>query len=265
MVMHEPEFFDDPSLKQAVRQAWGSERAPEALRRRLSELLADERGGMRIAARPAARYPRWWQGRFNPLYGLAAAAIVLLGFGISYHYFSPPSSNPVGPQFVASGSSLPVTLADNLVSRHDTCCRADDHHGIPSDDFRQIARELERQLNIRVLASPLDPSWTFHGASVCPVGAVNSGHLVFARDKQFVSLFSLPASVLNNAHLKPVSEMDQNHPIAAFETGNGVYCVVGSSADGSLTLQQVQFLRDKVQPSLAANEDDSQGAVAQSR
>jgi len=211
---------------------------------------------MRMTGQPQAQARRLWLGRLNPLHGLAAAAIVLLGFGVSYHYFSKPS-NPSNP-------AIPVTLASDLISRHDSCCSLPDHHGIKDDDFDQIAKEMGVHLGIPVMAAKLDGTWTFHGASYCPVGDLKSGHisahLVFARDKQFVSLFSLPASVLNNVHIQSTSEMEQNHPLAAFQTSHGFYCVVGSSPDGSLTIEQVRVLRDQVQPKIAAADEDQPDA-----
>lgn len=247
-----PDSFNDPALKAAVRQAWGAERCPEALRQRITGLIQAERGGMRLAGGPAtreviaSRESRWWLGS-RTLSGLAAAAIVILGFGVSYKYFTRISPN----QTVAT-TPLPATLASNLVSRHDSCCSAPDHHAIGGDDFQQIASEIEKRLGIPVMARALDKSWSFHGASICPVGDTKSAHLVFARDRQFISLFSLPASVDPAARNQTFNESDQNHPIAGFETSHGFYCVVGSSADGSLTLQAVQDLRDRVRPVVIA-------------
>src|SRR2546421_10588722 len=79
--------FDDPVLKDAVRRAWGTETAPAALRERIAAMgigaakmpaaavmptaAANRRGWVRILRHP------------NSIYGLAAAAMVLIGFAIA--------------------------------------------------------------------------------------------------------------------------------------------------------------------------------------
>jgi len=86
---------------------------------------------------------------------------------------------------------------NDLVARHDYCSGEPDHHGIASDDFDEIRRELREALGFPVLSGSM-PGWDFHGASICLIGKTKSGHLLFARkDRQFISLFSLPPQVVD--------------------------------------------------------------------
>lgn len=238
--------FDDPGLKAAIGRAWGSETAPPQLRARL--LTAASSG----AARSAPVMPLIWRLRV-PLYGLAAAAVVVVAVMLVFH---PGSSRPSNSNPVASSLVMPASLADDLVARHDICCGENDHHGIASDDFAQIRRELREQLGFPVLSASI-PGWNFHGASVCLVGKTKSGHLVFARkDGQFVSLFSLPPQLLEAQPTSAdYSEMAQKHPLAGFQTPGGLYFVVGSSPDGSLTLDEVRSMRERLRLDVAEADD----------
>src|SRR5207248_2028597 len=81
-------------------------------------------------------------------------------------------------------ASIPPVLARDLVQKHDECCAQPDHHmpGLPRDDFAAIARALTTRLKFPVLSAAPEPAgWTFKGASVCPVGPLESAHLVFKR------------------------------------------------------------------------------------
>jgi hypothetical protein len=229
--------FDDPSLKTAVRKVWCAEQCPVALR---AKILAAKLGAV-----PSAGHIFW--GRSRAFYGLAAAAVVLVAMGITV-YFVFASANPI-----------PSALADALVVRHNGCCAAPDHHmpGLPQHDFAAIGRGLQRNLGFAILSAPLPGQWDFRGAAICPVGGVKSGHLVFehveGQRKQFVSIFSLPRSAAQNAMpTGPCAEMAKGEAIAGLVMPGGIYCLVGSSNDKSLTLTEVESLRDQLQGKILA-------------
>jgi hypothetical protein len=238
----EPDSFDDPGLKAAIRRAWGAEQCPLSLRDRVMTLCKESFGATASPARIG------WRGR--RLYGLAAAAMVLIAVGVVFHF---RAGAPQTHQTVVA--ALPAYLADELVARHDGCCAAKDHHmqGLSRDDFPTIQKQLRQQLGFPILAAKLPGTWDFHGAFICPVGSTKSGHLVFDQNgNNFVSIFSLPHEFASSAYLTgDCSQTENHHPIAAFATNDGFYCVVGSSKDGSLTLDQIRSLRDQLRPALA--------------
>jgi len=245
--MSEPQGdnFDDPGLKAAVGRAWGAERCPPALRER----LIAECGGppsMKIGD----EQPKL--GRRLIFYGWMAAALMLIAVGLVF-YLHPPAPNDRGLPPVAL--TLPASVADELIARHDECCKAEDHHmpGLSRDDFPTIARELRQRLGFPILAARLPGTWEFRGASICPVGETKSGHLVFDRgNNEFVSIFSLPRQFLSAIPSgKEFSEVELRHPIAGFATGEGFYCIVGSSKTESLSLEQVRSFRDQLRSDIA--------------
>jgi hypothetical protein len=254
----EAENFSDPALKSAVQKAWSGERAPEALRQR----IAGATSGSSIEAPQVG----FWRGRL-PLYGLAAAALVLLCVGLVFRASRSGRDRSTPTPAVA----LNDTLAAELVARHDACCKAEDHHmpGLPQGDFAAIAAAIRQRLGYPILSVALPDGWQFHGAAICPVGNTDSGHLLFQRDgNQFVSIFSLPASFA--AQLPASSEFDRassDHPMAGFATAHGFYCVLGSSPDGSVTIDQVRALRDRLRTdvAIASAPDFSRITVAASR
>lgn len=245
--------FDDPGLKAAIGRVWGRENAPAELRARVT---ASATGG---PAGALATAPWGWRFRV-PLYGLAAAAIVVVAVLL---VFRPGRPRPSSPDTLATSLIVPASLANDLVIRHDICCGDGDHHGIASDDFDQIRRELHERLGFPVLSASI-PGWDFHGGSVCLVGKTKSGHLVFARkDHQFVSLFSLPPQVLEcRRGSSDWAEMAENHPLAGFQTPAGLYFVVGSSPDGSLTLDEVRSVRDHLRPDVAEADEGAHLSLA---
>jgi hypothetical protein len=189
------------------------------------------------------------------LVGVAWAAILLIAVALVLRFYRTAGRNDT------TVGALPAALADELVERHDGCCAAPDHHmpGISRDNYNDIRKELRQKLGFPILSADLTEGWQFHGASVCPVGKTSSGHLVYQRGKEFVSLFSLPHSfvqgVINNGDCSQIAEQ---HPIAGFVTANGFYCIVGSSSDGSLTLDQVRAFRNELRGDVARADDPSE-------
>ena len=264
--------FDDPGLMAAVRRAWGSEQAPQALRARVLALRSTGTEGRALAPavigtiRPDTIRPSWWQ-RPGLRYGLAAAAMVLLGFGIAYRLDDTPFGRdriPLGPggTEVTFASTVPPAVAQGLLESHDRCAKYPDHNVYPDlsrDDFVAVRQRLERRLGFPVLAGDVEQAlgrggWRFKGAAVCNVWNLEAAHLVFVRDRQAISIFSLPPSSCRHTSGEPRECEDPNpdHPVAVFVWSDGVHCVVGSSTDRSLSVDQVRAVLKHLSPTLPA-------------
>jgi hypothetical protein len=221
--------FEDAALKDAIRRAWKDETAPPELIQRIRNASA--------VNRPAI-------GRRILRFSLAAAAMILIGLAVIGY-----RTRGVPPSPVSLATSLPAPLASDLVERHDECCSHPDHHmpGLPRSDFAAIAQVLEARLGWPVLAKPLGGDWTFYGASICPVGSHDSAHLVFKRGAEDVSIFSLPVTMIadgkNNA---TYDQIHWGHPIASFISNGGLFCIVCSSPNGSLTLDNAKAMRNQL-------------------
>lgn len=243
------EPFDDPGLKAAVYRAWGAERCPEALRRRVAALAGESRPSPRLTI------------RLRPLFGLAAAAMVLVAAGLSWRQWHATPMIPVSQPVSAPLAVLPASLSSALVFRHDFCSRSPDHQaqGLTQDDPVELSREMRRQLNFPVLTARLGEGWHFRGASFCPVGNQTSAHLLYWRQgppAATVSVFSLPPDVWPGSHCPDCAELDRNHPVAGFATADGVYCVVGS-ARPAVTLDEVRRLLQQLRGTLADDGNDA--------
>jgi hypothetical protein len=280
----EGDTFDDPRLKAAVRRAWGSDHAPDGLRERSAAMSASAGAGTGLAEasaplrlvpsapvdrRTLAPARRRWKERFSaPVarYALAAAAMVVVGFGLAYQLDRPGRQIRPGVNALAS---LPVSVTQGMVDRHEKCLTYADHHGfsdIPRGDFDGIGRRMHDELGFRVLSAPLPQTgpatgpataattgagsdsagpdqWEFAGAAVCPVDSYKCSHLIYRRKGRnvAVSVFSLPRhSCANIAGEWECEYHDPRHPMAGVIVDGGVYCVIGSSVDGSLTLAEVR-------------------------
>jgi hypothetical protein len=261
MTSTDPNSFSDPALKDAVRRVWGAQVAPRNLRDRVEAM------GIGAATAPAAdltpslspQRRGWFRGLRHPrtLYSLAAAVALLIGFSVAYQLDQrSPDPFAIAPQPANLGSRgvLPASVARDLIDVHARCTAAASHDSfrdVPRDDFPSLRRRLERTLGFPVLAAPLDDGegrWSFKGASLCPVDRVAASHLVFVRDRQAVSIFSLPRAAFPQARGDELLEdPNPDHPLAVFIRGDGVHCVVGSSADRSLSPQQLHAICDHLQ------------------
>jgi hypothetical protein len=236
----EPLEFHDPALRQALKRAVGGEMAPLPLASRIQSALANEADpAPRRTARPR---PRIWS--------LAAAACLCL-FSVSLMGMQVWKTFTPREQLAIKSLDVPTELAQNLVARHDTCGSQPDHHflaGVAHDDLSAIRKSLARSLDQRVLVTKLPNGWVFRGANLCPVGQDRAAHLIFTRGNQTLSLFSLPnADYPTSSNDTPYESMAAGHPIAGFTHGNGFYCLVGSSPDGMLTLNELKSLRDQLE------------------
>ena len=268
--------FDDPGLKAAVRRAWADEHAPESLRARVMALRSAAINLAGASAEPPAVIgtirlgtirPAWWQ-RPALRYGFAAAAMVLLGFGIAYTLDDTPFGRDrigVGPggTEVTFASTVPPPIAQGLVESHDRCSKYADHNVYPElsrDDFAAVRQRLERRLGFPVLAGSVEEAlgrsgWRFKGAAVCKVGGLETAHLVFVRDGQAISIFSLPPRTCRESdggQPRECEDPNPDHPVAVFVWSDGAHCVVGSSTDRSLSVDQVRAVLEHLRPTLPA-------------
>jgi hypothetical protein len=235
----ESHVFEDDKLKDAIRRAWKDDVAPPELIERVRSASASSppQSAMSI-------------GRRVRQFALAAAAVVLIGMAIVGY-----RTRGVVPISRVASARLPEPLAADLVERHDECCSHEDHHmpGIPRDNYAAITSVLGARLGWPVLAASLGEGWDFKGASICPVGSQDSAHLVFKRGKDDVSIFSLPVSVIPAGDKNTSFDQTQNaHPITSFVARGGLFCIVCSSPDGSMTLDSAKALRTELRGQLQA-------------
>jgi hypothetical protein len=186
------------------------------------------------------------------LWPLAIAAMTALVIGIKFTVFATTHS-PAAPVLAALPPlpALPVSLQADLVKTHEHCCHMANHHYLkaPKDDDAAIAQAMRQRLSQAVLvARPTDGGWDFRGAAICPVGTAPAGHLVFAKNDNVVSVFSLPmATAPNAANSEQFETMIDGHPIAAFTKDGGLFCLVGSGPTGSITLKELTAMRDRME------------------
>ena len=258
--------FEDPALKAAVHRVWGRERAPAEVSRRIAGIVSNK--SIKLASpeesaadpSPAIRpvEPVAWQTNWP---GLAAAAAIMLALGTVVYVLSRGDS---GPQQRLAAAPLPATVVNALVATHDACAGLHDHHHMkeaPRGDYAAIAGQLASRLGHPVLAAPIGgDAWTFRGAAVCPVGSTPAAHLVFAHERpdEHISIFSMPQSAATGTLVRPTMSWRcgavgpcyestvAGHPVVGF-TGNGAfYCLVGSSERGSLTVDELRSICDRL-------------------
>jgi hypothetical protein len=247
MTQSDQQQFDDPAFKAAVRRALdGGERAPSALRQRITELMvagAGQEASSDRSPRPARTGSWGWLGP-RPVMTLVAACVALVAVGVMFYQvktnFFPSNSTAkiVKPE-------LPQTFAMEMIETHTNCAKLPDHHLVAGDDFAKLRETLAAQVKVPVAALELK-GWTFKGAGVCQVGSISAAHLMYCNAHgQTVSVFSLPADAVYAAPEGMMySMMTDGHPLSGFKQGKGLYCVVGPAGPDSISLTEVDHLRD---------------------
>lgn len=236
---HDKPQFDDPALQSAVKRALGNETAPRQLRERVERALAGER------ARPVRL--------LRPLAGVAAAAVLFIGFSVAYHMLWASREKPVAQWFAAA-----------MVVSHDQCSALPDHHLIAPDapnDLGAVRERLKSQLNHALLVTSLGDGWTFAGAGVCNIGSAPAAHMLFKRGDQTISIFSIPVANLAYSESVPdgtsYSQIEQSHPVSGFIQNGAVHCLVGSSG---LSLREITRLREAVRGQVSWRPDFASAA-----
>jgi hypothetical protein len=265
--LEHPEF-DDPTLRRAVRRAWAAERAPAALRARIQRVVEQSAVAGNGEHYPGSASSNGHAARITASRNIAgwhryaAAAMILLCIGViayqvnSFFGFIRPSA----PSFTAA-SMLPPATVSALIAKHDFCAGLEDHHTltVARDNFRQIGHVLGRELNCEVLSADLsEEGWHFNGASACWVGDTRAAHLVFTRDGQSLSLYTLPVSPCGGAFPGNAAEiLSAKHLVAAFQKDGALHAIVATGPDGEIQMEQIAALRNRLKQSLDSPMTDS--------
>ena len=250
------EQFDDPGLRAAVRRAVGDESAPASLRARVSGLIAAQASDVADAPRAPQAAPRRRLVINSGVWRLtAAAACVLLALGyVAYQVrmqFFPPSPYQAYPDG-ATHPVIPASIVLDVLRRHDACAKLADHHLIPGDKPELLKETLTQSAGVTASAISLDAGWQFRGAGVCDVGASKAAHLLFVRGDDSVSIFSMPATAeCGGGAPGCYRDTVEKHPVAGFQRGSALYCIVGSDPNGEFTATELNTIVDKVQASVA--------------
>ena len=231
--------FDDPHLKDAVRRCWACDCAPKALQNQVAKMLAESTDWGKSSHRPMGKLS--WV-----IWPVALAASVVLAVGIARRVGNHPA-------IIDLPAALPVSLETELIQRHDYCSKLPNHQHlkVPKDDDNAIARAMQGRLNNRAVLvfHPQNPAWEFRGASVCPVGTTPSGHLVFVKGHDSLSIFSLPKSLVPNA--ADGNEFNQtmdHHYIAGFVKDGALFCAVSTAP---ISMDEIKAMESKVQTTVA--------------
>jgi hypothetical protein len=237
--------FDDPALKSALQRSLPKERAPEGLRQRIAAMAAGasaETPTMRIAPQgsvgevPIRNLRHSWQkwGR------LAAAAVFAIAAVVAAVMINRQSGAP------APGYEIANSVFKGMVNAHEAR-----KAGTATPDtvttLASAGATLSKTLGHGVLAADLtQDGWTFQGGAVRNVASFQAAQLFFTKGNASISVLSLPASAASSAKDGSSYEISfQGSPIAGYVKQGGLYCIVGQSADNSLTIQDVKSLLEK--------------------
>jgi hypothetical protein len=241
-MQQEPVHFDDTDLKAILKRTVGSETAPAGLRGRIEAAIAAQQRREQVRHKMTSH--RWQK----PIFGLAAAAVLLIGFGLTFTLLF--SKEKAAPQWFAQA----------MVKTHDEYPGGTVlPPGVNGEDYPAISKYLSDQLGFPVLAEPLGDGWKFEGARQCVVGNTNAAQIFYRKGDQTVSLFSVPAGMLYYSDPAKegmnYSQVESGHAISGFVRGKAIHCLVAHSKTGTPDLKALTELREKLR---AASQPPSQ-------
>lgn len=244
MMQSDPNKFEEPMLKEALRRAYPPEAAPPALRANVQAMLAragqtDDASAQPIPlTRPVLHTRHRWHGRRLA----AAAAIVGLGLGVGMFALTQRDQGPNGNQVAIADS--PVVVRNALLS-HDQLydsmnAGADWRQGLTS--VGEVRDSLRSQAPIAMPMLDLSAAgWQLAGAKACEVGAGRAAQLFYTRGNQTLSVFVLPPGQSAES-IERTCAQTKSH-ITAVRNASGVtILLVGSCPDGSLTAREIDHL-----------------------
>ena len=254
---HDESEFEDPRLKQAVRHARGREPAPPSLRAKVSSgraaAAAAASGVTETASTSSAKVAS--RGRrlvVDRSFWRASAAAAFLLAAIGFAAYSVRENLfPSSPFSTGSAAVIPATIVQDMVKTHDACAKLPDHHLIPGDNPEALRDKLTVQGGVTASATTLNGGWKFRGAGICKVGERSAVHLLWVREEDYVSIFSVSAPEGCGYGTAPYDDVVDNHPVAGFTQGGGLYCVVGSCDKGEFTKSELNEVLTQVQASVA--------------
>jgi len=215
--------FDDPALRKAIGRTLGGDTAPASLHSKVRSALDHE-----------DRITRRWR---KPLYALATAAVLLIGFGVAFLLLR-SNDRPI-PQFFAAA----------MVSAHDNY--ANTPANIKDSDLQTIRQKLVAQVGHPVLVSMIGDGWIFQGADIAKINNIPAAHLLFRRGDESISIFSIDARALYDSNVPDgtgYAQIQQGHPISGFVSGGAVHCLVGSPNCDELSLKELTRIRERLRP-----------------
>jgi hypothetical protein len=228
--------FNDPVLKDAVRRCWSCDCAPSELQKKIASLCASSDANEHQKPLGKLSWVIW---------PMAIAASLVLAVGFFHRFENHPAPLAIAP-------AIPVSLENDLIFRHDRCCIEPNHQHVnaPKNDDAAIENAMHQQLNRPVLVfHPQDRKWDFRGASICPVGSVPAGHLVFVKGKNALSIFSLPKSFFPDAvEGKQYAVATDKHCIVGFVKDGAFFCLVSS---GDVSVGELQKMEPQMLPAIS--------------
>jgi hypothetical protein len=220
--------FDDPALRSAIRSAVGKPSAPPHLREKVTALLASARDVPVKRAPDSTRSPRsrWRIPQVTPkLVALAACVLIAIGFaGYELYDFL----GDMYPRLAQAAPTLSTAMTSSMIASHDALVKSD-HQAGPTVDFASIRARLTKEAGFAAFAGPLGDGWEFKDARVTSIDGKNAAQVMFVRNGQAASVFSIPIVVSSCSAGTHICETVDKHPLAATMQGNVMYAVAVTS------------------------------------
>ena len=227
--------FDDPSLRAAIRQLRGGDRAAPELRQRIARQLAEGRGASKTKRPASGRWVRLVTG---------IAAVIMVAFLGYIVYLQRDLFMPYRPPTRGASYAVNEQLLGAMVAMHaeKSAVAGGQPLTAPLSDAAALAAEASRKLERPVPVVQLS-GWTMDGATICTIDHVTGAKFHLTHDGQGLSVFSVPAVAYGPWARGNYEKVINGYAIAGTVMGPSLNCVV---ADAPMDVKQVAALRDQI-------------------
>ena len=131
-------------------------------------------------------------------------------------------------------ASIPPTLSasasSSMVAAHDALAKSSPPAA--TNDFAALQVRLSKEAGVAAFASSIGQGWDFKGADVITVDGKKAAEVMFVRNGQAASIFSMPSTASGCAADERICQQVKQHAIAAMSRGGTMYAVEISSVGG---------------------------------
>jgi len=171
--------------------------------------------------------------------------------------------NPIGVKSQYAATTLPKELARAMTKQHDAAVAGGTMRSADGLTRDQVREQLGAHVSQFVAKPGFGSEWKLKSFGECTIAEQHAAQMIFENNGQFVSVISLPSKVVPEApDLSGYTQLQDGHPMSGFIKGAGMHCVIGSAGARTLSLEDVEGMRNDLEAEPTTHPCESTAPVA---